>query len=103
MYKKIKNRIYSLFTDKGIGIEVNDSIGYANFCCLKIKYYPITKVTLNIGRFTDDLLEILLITHKFGHILHYETLSPDEAQIAYCTIFASNNMGLKISPWKVKG
>lgn len=30
-----------------------------------------------------------------GHVLHYETLTQKEARIAYCTIFASNSIGLE--------
>jgi hypothetical protein len=56
-------------------------------------------MTLIIGRFTDDVLELLLIAHEFGHILHYENLSREDAEAAYCAIFASNYRGLEnISP-----
>lgn len=98
MHEAVKERLYGLFEAKGVSVEADETIEYENFCCLQIRYYPATKVTLHVGKFTDDLQEMLLIAHELGHILHYESLSPKDTQIAYSTIFASNNIGLdKIS------
>jgi len=99
MYDQIKRNIYDLFADKCVRVEVNEAVDLPNFCCLKIHYQPALGMTLIIGRFTDDILELLLIAHEFGHILHYENLSRDDAEAAYCAIFASNHRGLdNISP-----
>ena len=56
-------------------------------------------MTLITGKFADEVLETLLIAHEFGHIMHYENLSREDAEAAYCAIFASNHRGLEnISP-----
>jgi hypothetical protein len=99
MYDRIKRNVYHLFTDRGVRVEVNEEVDLPNFCCLKIRYQPALGMTLIVGRFTDDILELLLIAHEFGHILHYEKLSREDAEAAYCAIFASNHRGLEnISP-----
>ena len=95
MYEEIKKRIYSLFISKSVQIDINRSIEYANFCCLKIMRYPTKGVTLITGKFSDDLHETLLIAHEYGHLLHYESLSREEAEITYCAILASNHIGLE--------
>jgi hypothetical protein len=99
MHECIRQKIYNLFVKKDVRVEVNETVDVPNFCCLKIRYQPARAMTLIIGKFTDDVLEILLIAHEFGHILHYENLSREDAEIAYCAIFASNHRGLEnISP-----
>jgi len=47
------------------------------------------------GIFTDELSEILFVAHEYGHLLHYEGLSPDDKEMAYCAVFASNHIGLE--------
>jgi hypothetical protein len=99
MYEIIRRDIYDLFANKGVRVEVNETVDVPNFCCLKIRYQPARAMTLIIGKFTDDILEVLLIAHEFGHILHYENLSRKDAEAAYCAIFATNHRGLEnISP-----
>lgn len=99
MYEGLKQRLYGLFERKGVRIEANRTVDSPNFCCLKIRYQPVRGMTLIIGTFTDDVLEVLLIAHEFGHIIHYENLSQEDAEAAYCAIFASNHRGLEnISP-----
>jgi hypothetical protein len=99
MYEDIKQKIYGLFTAKDVRVEHNSTIDRDNFCCLNIRYQPVRGMTLITGTFSDDTIEILLLAHEFGHILHYEALSRKEAEIAYCTIFAANHLGLEnISP-----
>jgi Zn-dependent peptidase ImmA (M78 family) len=99
MHECIRQKIYNLFAKKGVLIEVNETVDAPNFCCLKIRYQPVRGMTLIIGKFTDDVLEVLLIAHELGHILHYENLSREDAEAAYCAIFASNHRGLEnISP-----
>lgn len=99
MHEYIRQKIYNLFAEKSVRIEVNETVDAPNFCCLKIRYQPARAMTLIIGKFTNDVLEVLLIAHEFGHILHYENLSREDAETAYCAIFASNHRGLEnISP-----
>ncbi len=99
MYEHIRRNIYNLFANRGVRVEVDETVDFPNFCCLKIQYQPEQNLTLIIGKFTDDVLEILLIAHEFGHIMHYENLSREDAEAAYCAIFASNHLGLEnISP-----
>lgn len=99
MHESTKQKIYNLFAKKGVRIEVNETVDAPNFCCLKIRYQPARAMTLIIGKFTDDVLEVLLIAHEFGHILHYQNLPRADAEAAYCAIFASNHRGLEnISP-----
>jgi hypothetical protein len=95
MYERARKEIYELFMQKGIPIEVDETIDAPNFCCLKICHQPTRKGTLIVGKFTDQMLELLLTAHEFGHILHYENLSKGEAEKAYCAIFASNHLGLE--------
>lgn len=95
MYDRFKRDVYNLFADKGVRVEVNEAVDLPNFCCLKIQYQPQQGMTLIIGAFTDDILELLLIAHEFGHMLHYENLSKEDAEAAYCAIFASNHRGLE--------
>jgi len=99
MHEHIRQKIYDLFANKGVRVEVNETIELPNFCCLRIRYQPKLGMTLIIGKFTDEVLETLLIAHELGHIIHYETLSRKDAEAAYCAIFASNHRGLEnISP-----
>jgi len=99
MYEETRKAHYGLITQKGIRIETNEDAGYENFCCLRITQQPEEGTTLIIGKFTDDMVEILLLAHEYGHILHYESLSKEEAALAYCAIFASTHIGLEnISP-----
>ncbi|MBP1735100.1 MAG: hypothetical protein H6Q53_1387 [Deltaproteobacteria bacterium] len=99
MLEHLRHEVYELFTHKGVRIEVSEKVDLLNFCCLKIRYQPAQGMTLVVGRFTDDFLELLLICHEFGHVVHYENLSREDAEVAYCTIFASNYRGLEnISP-----
>lgn len=95
MHEEIRKALYGLFTQKGIRIETNEDAGYENFCCLRITQQPEEGTALIIGKFTDDMVEMLLLAHEYGHILHYESLSKEEAEIAYCAIFASNHLGLE--------
>jgi len=95
MYELIRQRIYDLFADKGVQVEVNETVDLPNFCCLRIRYQPNRGMTLIIGKFTDEVLETLLIAHELGHIIHYENLSRKDAEAAYCAIFASNHRGLE--------
>jgi hypothetical protein len=95
VHRGIRQKVYELFSKRGVPIEVNETIGLPNFCCLRIRYQPLQRMTLVIGKFTDDILELLLIAHEFGHVVHYENLSREDAEVAYCTIFASNHMGLE--------
>jgi hypothetical protein len=99
MCERVRQAVYGLFARKGVPIEVNQTVDSPNFCCLKIRYQPVQGMTLIVGKFNDDILELLLIAHEFGHILHYENLSREDAEAAYCAIFASNHLGLEnISP-----
>jgi hypothetical protein len=95
MHEEARKALYRLFTQKGIKIETNGDGEYENFCCLRITRQPEESPTLIIGKFTDGMVEMLLPAHEYGHILHYESLSREEAEIAYCTIFASNHLGLE--------
>lgn len=95
MYEKISKKIYDLFANKGIRIEVSQAADLTNFCCLRMQYQPNHGMTLITGTFTDETLEILLIAHEFGHVIHYENLSREDAEAAYCAIFASNHRGLE--------
>ncbi|OPY82212.1 MAG: hypothetical protein A4E65_00860 [Syntrophorhabdus sp. PtaU1.Bin153] len=98
MYEETRKALYGLFTQKGIKIETDEDAEYENFCCLRITREPEEGPTLLTGKFTDDMVEMLLLAHEYGHILHYESLSREEAEIAYCTIFASNHLGLENIP-----
>ncbi|HBA52885.1 MAG TPA: hypothetical protein DCZ04_00065 [Syntrophorhabdus aromaticivorans] len=99
MHEETRQALYGLFVQKGIKIETNEDMEYENFCCLRITQEPERGPTLIIGKFTDDTMEMLLLAHEYGHVLHYESLSKEEAEIAYCAIFASNHLGLEnISP-----
>jgi len=69
MYDRIKRNICDFFADKGVRIEVNESIDLPNFCCLKIRYQPQWGMALIIGKFTDDF-QIFLIAHECGHVIH---------------------------------
>jgi hypothetical protein len=95
MHDRLRKEIYELFIQKGVRIEVSENGDIPNFCCLRIRHQPSRGMTLVVGKFTDDFLELLLITHEFGHVVHYENLSREDAEIAYCTIFASNYRGLE--------
>jgi hypothetical protein len=99
MHEQIRQKIYDLFTNKGVQVEVSETINLPNFCCLRIRHQPKRGMTLIIGKFTDEVLETLLIAHELGHTIHYETLSRKDAEAEYCAIFASNHRGLEnISP-----
>lgn len=99
MYERIRRQVYELFAQKGVPVEINEAVDLPNFCCLKICFQPVRGMTLMVGRFTDEFLELALISHEFGHVLHYESLSREDAEVAYCTVFASNYRGLEnISP-----
>jgi len=99
MHEQIRQKIYDLFANKGVRVEVNETVDLPNFCCLRIRYQPRRGMTLITGKFADEVLETLLIAHEFGHIMHYENLSREDAEAAYCAIFASNHRGLEnISP-----
>lgn len=99
MHERLRQEVYSLFAQKGVRVEVTEKVDLPNFCCLKIRHQPARGMTLVTGKFTDDFLELLLISHEFGHVIHYENLSREDAEVAYCTIFASNYRGLEnISP-----
>ena len=99
MHEHLRQEVYGLFTQKGVRIEVSETVDFPNFCCLKIRFQPEQGMTLITGKFTDNFLELLLISHEFGHVVHYENLSRKDAEAAYCAIFASNYRGLKnISP-----
>jgi hypothetical protein len=93
--RKVRDLIYGLLADKGVLVEVNDTPPCANFCCLQIGQYPVRKATLIIGTFTDEFHEMVFVAHEYGHLLHYETLSPRNAEEAYCAVFASNHLGLE--------
>lgn len=95
MYEEIRRRLYGLFATKGIRIETNTTVDYDNFCCLKIMQEPEEDTTLIVGKFSDDIIETLLLAHEFGHILHHESLSKEEAEAAYCALLASNHLGLE--------
>lgn len=99
MYDRLRRQVYELFAQKDVPIEVNNSVNLPNFCCLKIRFQPTRGMTLIVGRFNDDFHELALISHELGHVLHYESLSGEDAEVAYCAIFASNHRGLEnISP-----
>lgn len=95
MYEQIRQEVYRLLIEKGVRIEISENPAPPNFCCLRIRYQPSRGMTLVTGKFTDDFLELLLISHEFGHVVHYESLSREDAEVAYCAIFASNHRGLE--------
>ena len=92
---EVKRTLYGLLVRRGVRIETNETVEYANFCCLKIRRYPQGEAILVTGRFTDELSEVLFVAHEYGHLLHYEALSPDDKEMAYCAVFASNHIGLE--------
>jgi hypothetical protein len=99
MHEQIRQKIYDLFANKGVRVEVSETVDLPNFCCLRIRYQPKRGMTLIVGKFTDEVLETLLIAHEFGHSIHYENLSRKDAEAAYCALFASNHRGIEnISP-----
>lgn len=99
MHEDIREQLYGLFINKGVRIETKEGADYDNFCCLRITEDPEKGTSLIIGRFSDDTVETLLLAHELGHILHYEELSKEDAEAAYCAILASNHLGLEnISP-----
>ncbi len=99
MYEEVKKKLYGLLAARNVAFEINEEISYANFCCLQLKRYPLKEATLMTGRFSDDLREVIYIAHELGHLMHYESMTGEEAELAYCTIFASNHAGLEnISP-----
>jgi Zn-dependent peptidase ImmA (M78 family) len=89
MYERVRQEIYDFFAIRGARIEINKNVNSLNFCCLKILYQPARGMTFIIGHFTDDVLEVLLIAHEFGHILHYENLSREKAWLPEIDTLAS--------------
>lgn len=95
VYRRVKEKIYNLLALKGVTVEKDTAVNHTNFCCLKMRRDRPGEATLMIGKFADDFQEMLFIAHEYGHLVHYEKLSPGEAETTYCAIFASNHLGLE--------
>ena len=94
-YEDPKKRIYDLFEGRNVAIEKKEDPRWTNFCCLRTKFYPMKVETLVVGQFSDHEKETLYIAHEFGHLLLYEAMSSEEAEVAHCTILAFNYVGLE--------
>ena len=95
MYEEVKKALYDIFLAKNVAIEKPQEPRFANFCCLKTRFYPRKTLTLVVGEFRDTLHETLTLAHEYGHLIQEERMGFSDAEVMHCTILAANYMGLE--------
>lgn len=95
MYEEVKKTLYDSFLAKNVAIEKLQEPRFANFCCLKTRFYPRKSLTLVVGEFHDTLHETLTLAHEYGHLIQEERMNFKDAEVMHYTILAANYVGME--------